>query len=217
MLKQWKLPALAALIAFLGLCTEILLVYIEQKIYGVDISHFVDNQYIRHWQTTVLSWALVSGAVIMFSKRTGWANVFASYPIPSRLKFALAILLPLVISAAWSIANGGPGIVKFYRDHSLSMFIWQYIYYIFEMLLAGLIICFSQKAVDAVFSQPKQFPWGGVVLGLTWGLLHYFTKGSAAVTIIAFVLAIFFGIMFNWLGKDLRKTLPLMYMMFVCI
>ena len=46
MLKQWKLPALAALIAFLGLCTEILLVYIEQKIYGVDISHFVDNQYI---------------------------------------------------------------------------------------------------------------------------------------------------------------------------
>ena len=85
------------------------------------------------------------------------------------------------------------------------------------MLLAGLIICFSQKAVDAVFCQPKQFPWGGVVLGLTWGLLHYFTKGSAAVTIIAFVLAIFFGIMFNWLGKDLRKTLPLMYMMFVCL
>lgn len=213
---HFKVPALT-LLAFIGLCLEILLASLEKHLYGTDIAGFSEMQYIRHWLITSALWAIVSFWAVFLSKRLFEFNVFESHTVSSRLQLVLGLSLPLVFAVVWSILNGGPGIVRFYKNSSIAMFIWQYIYYVFEMLLAGLIICLSQRSFDSRTGKPSQIPWGGLMLGLSWGLLHYFTKSSAVVAAIAFILAILFGMVFNWLGKDLKKTLPLMYLMFVCL
>ena len=85
------------------------------------------------------------------------------------------------------------------------------------MLLSGLIISLSQQAITDSSGKRNMFPWGGLVLGLTWGLGHYITKGDVSIALIAFVIAIFFGLIFNLTGKDLKKAWPLMYLVFACI
>jgi len=54
--------------------------------------------------------------------------------------------------------------------------ILQYVYYIFEGLVMIWIADAFQTAGEIKLRQPK-IPWGGLVLGLLWGLGHVFGKG----------------------------------------
>lgn len=84
------------------------------------------------------------------------------------------------------------------------------------MLLASLIICLSQKVVDNVRKKDCQFPWGGVILGLSWGLIHILSK-NLSTGLTAFVTGIFFGLIHNWLGKDLKWTWPVLFLTFASL
>ena len=109
------------------------------------------------------------------------------------------------------------GFVRTFKVASLTFFTLQYVYYLLEMLLSGLIISLSQQAITDYSGKQSMFPWGGLVLGLTWGLGHYVSKGDIYMAVIAFVLAIFFGLIYNLTGRDLKKAWPLMYLVFACI
>ena len=164
---------LLALLAFLGLCAEFVLMLIEQHVNVMDIAQWSVSQMIQHWQIIIPVWLL-------------------------------------------SIISGGPGFVRTFKAASLTFFTLQYVYYLLEMLLSGLIISLSQQAITVFSGKQNMFPWGGLILGLTWGLGHYITKGDVFIALIAFVLAIFFGLIYNLTGRDLKKAWPLMYLVFAC-
>ncbi len=63
---------------------------------------------------------------------------------------------------------------------------FQYIYYLAEGFLISLVIVYGQKAFEKWFKNDK-IPYGGIVLGLIWGLFHILTKGSVLVGIFSAV------------------------------
>lgn len=207
---------LLALLAFLGLCAEFVLMLIEQHINGMDIAQFSVSQLIQHWQIIIPVWLIVSVVVILLSKILCSFNVFEPHSTPSGWQLILGIVLPVIFAVVVSIIGGGPGFVRTFKAASLTFFTLQNIYYLLEMLLSGLIISLSQQAITDSSGKRNMFPWGGLVLGLTWGLGHYITKGDVSIALIAFVIAIFFGLIFNLTGKDLKKAWPLMYLVFAC-
>ena len=207
---------LLALLAFLGLCAEFVLMLIERHINGIDIAQFSVSQLIQHWQIIIPVWLIVSILVILLSKRLCSFNVFEPHSTPSRWQLILGVVLPVIFAVVLSIISGGPGFVRTFKAASSTFFTLQYVYYLLEMLLSGLIISLSQQAITVFSGKQNMFPWGGLILGLTWGLGHYITKGDVFIALIAFVLAIFFGLIYNLTGRDLKKAWPLMYLVFAC-
>ena len=208
---------LLALLAFLGLCAEFILMLIEQHVKGMDIAQWSVSQLIQHWQIIIPVWLIVSVTVILLSKRLCSFNVFEPHSTPSGWQLILGIALPVIFAVILSIISGGPGFVRTFKAASSTFFTLQYVYYLLEMLLSGLIISLSQQAITDYSGKQSMFPWGGLVLGLTWGLGHYVSKGDVYMAVSAFVLAIFFGLIYNLTGRDLKKTWPLMYLVFACI
>ena len=47
-----------------------------------------------------------------------------------------------------------------------------------EMLPVLLIVIFGQQFGERLSSRSAGFPWGGLVLALTWGAVHALTRGS---------------------------------------
>lgn len=94
------------------------------------------------------------------------------------------------------------------------MFIFQYIYYAFETLLFTLILVYGQKACESWFKK-KNIPYGGIILALTWGLAHTFTKGSIASGLLSALGGFAYGAVYLLVNRDIKKTLPIIFIMFV--
>lgn len=92
-------------------------------------------------------------------------------------------------------------------------FIFQYIYYFFETFLFSLIIIFGQRACEIWFKR-ENIPYGGIVLALTWGIGHILSKGSLTVGLLSALGGFLFGAAYLIVGRDYRKTLPLLFIMF---
>lgn len=215
--KETGICIFLAILSFFGFFAECIQALIECKTYGLDVVQFTQEQYLMHWKILIPIWFIISVVVVYLSRKNCHYDVFASYSVPHKWQIICGIAIPILFVIIWSCFNEGPGFYKFYKNFPFKMFVYQYVYYVFEMLLAGLIICLSQIAIDNICEKATNIPWGGLILGLSWGLLHYFTKGSALIAIFSFVIAILFGVVFNWVGKDLKKAWPLMYLVFVSI
>lgn len=94
------------------------------------------------------------------------------------------------------------------------LFVFQYIYYLAEGFLISLIIIFGQKACEVWFRNEK-LPYGGIILGLTWGLAHIFSKGSLWVGILAALGGFLLGTAYLFVNKDYRKALPVIALLFI--
>jgi hypothetical protein len=71
--------------------------------------------------------------------------------------------------------------------------IFQNLYYLVEYLLVVMMIAFFQRAGELWFKS-SWFPWGGVGIALTWGMIHLVTnpQGALGVILWAVLLGIFF-------------------------
>lgn len=70
---------------------------------------------------------------------------------------------------------GGFKVYLEWKSYGTLLFIFQYIYYVFETLLFTLILVFAQLAFETWFKNRK-IPYGGIVMGLTWGLPTFLPK-----------------------------------------
>lgn len=63
--------------------------------------------------------------------------------------------------------------------------------------------------------QKDKIPWGGILVGSTWGLLHIVTKFQLYAGLLAFLEGLLLGVAYLASRKDLRIAYPLIFLMFV--
>jgi hypothetical protein len=103
--------------------------------------------------------------------------------------------------------------IEFERLGALK-FVFQYIYYLFEAMLFFLIVVFAQRAGELWFK--KSFiPWGGILVALTWGLAHVFTKGDLLIGAMSAIGGLFYGVVYLLTGKNPKIAFPLIFAMFI--
>jgi hypothetical protein len=209
---------LLGLLAFMGLGLEIPLAFmVEMPLYRIDTGNFNDyttTENILHWIFTCILWGIVAFILIKLSQKKLRFDFMTDKSKPGKLQFLIAVAL-LGISVAISIWDwNGIKVIKEFEYNGWLKFIFQYIYYIFEVVLVLLIIVFGQKFGELMFKQNK-IPWGGILVGLTWGLVHILTKGDIQTGLIASIGGVMYGITYLVLQKNTYISYLFILLMFV--
>jgi hypothetical protein len=207
-----------ALIAFAGLGIEVLLWFVlEPVIYGCQPGEWSTLQNICHWILTCICWGAVFFFLSKNAKKECGYDLFAQQEKVKSWQWAVvAVLFALKLAYSWYDWNGSKVVREFCANGWLK-FIFQYIYYVFEIGLVYLIIAFGQKAFEAWFHQGARtmIPYGGLLAGLTWGLAHILTKGSLTGGLALLLISVVYGLTWLLLSRDIRKAFPVLYLMFV--
>lgn len=203
-----------ALCAFAGLSLELILVSIIEPIFGISIETYTTAQIIGHWIVTCLIWLLVGLVLIRLEKKKYGFNLWETHNELKAWQY-LGIIVCLVLSIVTHYIDWGgfKPLIEFQNLGPLK-FIFQYTYYFFETFLISLIIIYGQMACERWFKN-EHIPYGGIVLSLTWGLIHIFSKGSVSIGLISAFGGFFFGAAYLIVGKDYKKTLSLLFLMFI--
>jgi len=141
----------------------------------------------------------------------------AAYAKPHTL---LCVLIIICITAVMWVLNGGPKPLKelqyflaFGKTAGWIGFMLQIIYYILEMLLALMIVYYSQ-ATGELLTGKKNIPWGSMVLSLTWGLPHIFTK-NVSVGMFSLIFGVALGGLYLLSGRNGKVALLYMCIAFI--
>ena len=202
-----------ALYACSGFALELLLVQIEKSM-GIGIDQFTTMQNIVHLLITTILWVAAGFVVIFIGRKT---TGFRILEIKEKMKgwqyFAIALCFVVNLIAKYLDWGGFKPLLEFNRL-GLPVFIFQYLYYAAEGFLISLVIVYAQKACETWFKNEK-LPYGGIILGLTWGLAHVFSKGDVLISIFAALSAFLFGAAYVFVNKDYRKALPIIILLFM--
>lgn len=126
----------------------------------------------------------------------------------------LALLIVSIVFGV-SIRNWeGLKVLKEFNTLGWLKFIFQYLYYLMEALLISLVVIFGQKAGEVKFHN-QSIPWGGMLAGVTWGLVHIFTKGNINNGLIGLLMGFSYGVIYLIANKNIRIAYPLIAIMFI--
>lgn len=210
-----------ALYAFAGLGVEMLYAYLlEPLIYGgtigmQDFSAWSDGQSILHWTITCITWGIIGYLLVKQSRDKYGFDLGRQQESMSVWQWcAVALCIVVAVFSSYLSWDGFKVLLEFESKGAL-LFTFQYIYYAFETVLFMLIIVFAQKAFEVWFRNSR-IPYGGIVCGLTWGLVHAVTKGSLFMGLEGFLLGFLLGTAYLFAGRDIKKTYVILFLMFVC-
>lgn len=195
-----------ALYAFGGLGIELIYgLFLEPAIYGHGMEAFTTAQSVLHWTITCITWFFVAFLIYRYALRKLDFDLLkpGKKVTPLGLLFCLALIV-LITFGNWLDL----GTLKVYNEFvklGLVKFTFQHIYYFAETMLFTLIIVFGQTAMEKWFHR-ENFPFGGIVVGITWGLVHWLTKASLLIGLEGIVVGFLFGSIYLILGKDVKKT-----------
>lgn len=204
-----------AMLAFGGLGIEMLYgLWLEPLLYGHSMKEFSTTENIIHWSVTIITWLVVAYLTVRSAKK----NLgFQLKGIDSKWTFG-GIIASCVLIGLMAVQNyvdvGGLKIIHEFQKLGVLKFIFQHLYYLAEVVLFTLIIVFGQKALEKLFGK-KNVPYGGIIVGLTWGLAHCFTKGSIWIGLVCIVVGFLFGAVYMFLGKDFKKTYIVLALAFI--
>lgn len=202
-----------ALYAFAGIGLELVLVGVVEPIFGLSIDTYTTVNHIIHWVVISIIWLLVGSFLIILAGKKYDFNLWEN---KNKLKgwqyIGIASCLIVSVASHYFDWEGFKPILELQRLGTIK-FVFQYIYYFFEVFLITQIVIFGQKACEKWFRN-ERIPYGGIVLALTWGLMHIASKGSVAVGVLTAMNGFLYGAAYLVVGKDYRKALPLMYLMF---
>ncbi|HAV90620.1 MAG TPA: hypothetical protein DCW44_05055 [Eubacterium sp.] len=108
----------------------------------------------------------------------------------------------------------GSKVLSELKSRGALLFTFQYIYYLFEVLLVLLIIVFGQMAFEKWFNNNK-IPFGGIIVALTWGLGHWVSKGSLATGLYTAVGGFVFGSVYVLTNRNVKLSYLLLCIMFI--
>lgn len=101
-----------------------------------------------------------------------------------------------------------------YKNAGLIGFIAQHIYYFSEIIIVVTLIVIFQKMFET-WLKKTSIPYGGIVVAITWGLVHIFTQNSIVVGLLAFVYGFGFGSIYLILNRNYKLTVIFLFLMFV--
>ena len=111
-------------------------------------------------------------------------------------------------------------ITEFINFHQSSGFvgvigaILQHMYYFAEMVLCCYILRLFQKSGELIF-KCRNFPYGGIVLGIFWGLIIHIISQGILVGIYMMILSCVWGVIYIVSGRDNKIIYILMTLMFI--
>ena len=202
-----------ALYACAGFAFELLLVQLE-KIMGINTDIFTTFQYIVHWLITTVFWIVIGALIILIGKKTTGFEILKTKEKLNKWQYcAIALCFIVNIIVKYIDWNGFKPILE-YKRLGILLFVFQYIYYIAEAFLISLVIVYAQKACETWFNNDK-IPFGGIILGLTWGMAHTISKGSLLIGILSALGGFLFGAAYVFVNKDYKKAFPIIVLLFI--
>lgn len=204
-----------AMLAFGGLGIEVLYAYwLEPLIYGHSMREFTTTERIIHWSVTIITWLVVAAFIARSAKK----NLgFQLKGIDSKWTRE-GIIASCVLIGLMALKNyvdvGGLKIIHEFQKLGVLKFIFQHLYYLAEVVLFTLIIVFGQNSLEKLFRK-KNVPYGGIIVGLTWGFAHCFTKGSIWIGLVGIVVGFLFGAVYVFWNKDFKKTYAVLALAFI--
>lgn len=203
-----------ALLAFAGIGLEVVLAFgIEPFIYGAPIKEWTDLQAIGHWVMTCILWGAVSWGIVRFAKKKLDFDIFQKGSKVAVWQWLVIILFIIGFLCISYFDWDGSKVMKEFYANGPVKFIFQYIYYIFETILVTLILVFAQIAFEKWFHK-RNVPYGGIIVAITWGIGHFFTK-DFTTGIVTMLSGLAFGSVYLLTNRDIRKTYPILWIMFV--
>ena len=200
---------------FLALgCEGILAFGIEQNIYGCTIKEFNTWQSILHWVLTYIIWGLFAFFICRGAQKKGY-DIFAESDKKIKTWQWVCIIIGVVacLISTWVDWNGSKVLIEFQKK-GLLKFIFQYIYYFIEVFLVLLIIIFGQKACEMWFKK-ENIPYGGIIAALTWGLGHWWSKGSLGAGIFTALCGLALGSVYLLTNRKIKLSYILLCVMFI--
>jgi hypothetical protein len=211
-----------ALLPFLVLGLDFVILLIESLFYGtMHVSTFGAKGIIIHWIYTIIVWGVSVFALIILSKKAGY-NVFENKNNPKLINWIIVGVL-VIITAIVSYINWDMqfkplveynSFINKYNDNGIIMFITQYMYYFIESMLFLAIIVFSQEFGERMFKN-KIIPWGGIMCGLTWGLMHLISKENITIGFLLLLVSVFYGVVYLQLKKNIKYAYIIITFMFL--
>ena len=213
-IKEGFFDLLMVLIAFAGLGFEAVLAFmIEPLLYGCDMKSWSVTQNVIHWILTCIVWGLTGFLVIRLAKRFEDFDIFKKGKKMKRWQWLLVILIIIFSLIISYIDWNGSKVLKEFNANGPVKFVFQYIYYCFEVVLVTLILIFGQLAFEKWFKR-KNIPYGGIVVALTWGIAHIFTK-NLYVGIITMISGLAFGSVYLLTNRNIKISYVILWFMFV--
>ncbi|MCR4867817.1 MAG: hypothetical protein K5921_12890 [Lachnospiraceae bacterium] len=205
---------LLVLIAFAGLGLEAVLAFvIEPPLYGCEMKSWNVTQNVLHWIMTCIIWGLVSFSVIWLARKRQDFDLLKKGEGMQKWQWILVILMIIFSLIISYIDWNGSKVLREYHANGPVKFIFQYIYYCFEVMLVTLILIFGQEACEKWFVK-KNIPYGGLIVAITWGIGHFFTK-DFSTGIITMISGLAFGSVYILTNRDLKKSYVILWLMFV--
>ena len=167
---------------------------------------------IINWVATGLSWGLVVYLTIRYAKKNLGFSLNCNEKI-GIIRWGIVLIPVLVKAILWCTFGDGLMVYQTFVKYGVVKFIFQYIYYIFETAMFTSIVVFGQLGCEKWFKN-RIIPYGGIICGLTWGLMHTFYQGRVADGIYHMVEGFIFGIVYLILKKDVYKTYLILFLTF---
>jgi len=210
---------LIALILFSLLGLEFPVFFLSRLVDGRAVSQVFSwpvnwHGAIFHWTVTIILWAAGAWIIYTWAKRKGVQSDILRVNINKRAVVLIAIGIAFVIiyelvysrltglrlPQIWREYQGFQGM---YGSQAWVVSLFQNLYYLMEFIMVVMMVAFFQRAGE-LWSNISWFPWGGIGLGLTWGLIHLVTNPQGALGVIVWSLIL--GILFILSKKNFFST-----------
>lgn len=219
--KQGLWYLIFAFIVLGGICLEFIWAFVlEPCIFHVSMEEYTAAQTIFHWVLTSISWICVAMIILQAAKmklqfvlsgKERGRELLSNTRILCILGLAVCVVYSLVSTyLAWD----GSKLLQELRSLGVLQWIFQYMYYAFETFMFFLIIVFAQNAFEKWFGH-KKFPYGGIIVALTWGLGHVVSKGSMATGCLLAISGFVYGIIYLLTGRKAKWSYLLLFICFV--
>ncbi|MGN0375974.1 MAG: hypothetical protein ACI4EN_10790 [Butyrivibrio sp.] len=200
---------------FAGLGIEVLYAFVlEPLFYDHEMKEFTTTECIIHWTVTIITWLVISFLIV----RSAEKKVHFKLKETEKKWTPVGIMAGCVLIGLMTAVNyaelGSIKIIHEFNKLGALKFIFQHLYYLAEAVLFTLIIIFGQHAFERWFHR-KNIPYGGIVVGLTWGIVHWFTKGSVWIGLEGLIIGFLFGSVYCILGRDFKKTYIVLSLAFI--
>lgn len=204
-----------AMWAFAGLGIEVLYAFgLETLLYGHSLKAFTVTECIIHWSVTIITWLVVAYLLLKSAKKSLGFQLKGKEEKWTGKGIVASVLLVGLMVVVNFMDVGGLKIVHEFHKLGALKFTFQHFYYLAEVVLFTLIIVFGQKSLEKFFKK-ENIPYGGIIVGLTWGMAHWFTKGSIWIGLEGLVIGFLFGAIYLFLGKDFKKTYIVLALAFI--